>query len=66
MPLRFGPTIALDLNTMGPETKCPNGFTVFENELDKKTLQQMLTSANAPTTWYPLKCGPTPGSAEAV
>jgi uncharacterized protein YjbI with pentapeptide repeats len=66
LPLRFGPTIALDLNTMGPETKCPNGFTVLENQLDKKTLQQMLTSANAPTTWYPAKCGPVPAAAEGL
>jgi uncharacterized protein YjbI with pentapeptide repeats len=66
MPLRFGPTIALDLNTMGADTKCPNGFTVYENQLAKKTLQQMLTSANAPNSWYPAKCGPAPGSAEGL
>jgi uncharacterized protein YjbI with pentapeptide repeats len=64
MPLRFGPTIALDLNTMGPDTKCPNGFTVHENQLARKTLQQMLTSTNAPTTWSPVKCGPAPGASE--
>jgi uncharacterized protein YjbI with pentapeptide repeats len=61
MPLRYGPTVSLNLTTMGLETKCPNGFTVTENEANGKTLQEMLTSANAPTTWFPAKCGPALG-----
>ena len=58
MPLRFGPTVSLNLITMGPDTKCPNGFTVSENEATGKTLQQMLTSANAPVSWFAVRCGP--------
>jgi uncharacterized protein YjbI with pentapeptide repeats len=60
MPLRFQSTIGLNLETMGPDTKCPNGYTVYENQLNNRTLQQMLTSANAPTSWFPGKCGPPP------
>lgn len=58
MPLRHGPTVGLDLSTMGPETQCPNGFTVAENEAAGRTLQEMLTSPTAPTSWYATQCGP--------
>ena len=57
MPLRYQATLALSLQTMGPETKCPNGFTVEENTIKGDTLQQMLTAPNAPETWFAVQCG---------
>jgi uncharacterized protein YjbI with pentapeptide repeats len=59
LPLRFMETRALDLETLGQESKCPNGFTVAENVAAGKTLRQMLTSANARDSWFPAKCGPS-------
>ena len=56
-PLRYKATAALNLQTMGPETKCPNGFTVEENTTKGNSLEQMLTAPNAPTTWFTTQCG---------
>jgi len=50
--------VSLNLITMGPDTKCLNGFTVSENESTGKPLQQMLTSANAPVSWFAARRGP--------
>lgn len=57
--LLYQPTSDLDLNTLGKETICPNGFTVRENQAAGRSLPEMLTSANAPATWFPSGCGPS-------
>jgi hypothetical protein len=51
---------------MKEDTICPNGHTV-RNNLDRGlSLQQMLTSGEAPTSWYPRACRPTAGELEAA
>lgn len=65
MPLRHGPTKGLDVSAMGPDTRCPNGYTLAENQAHGRTLQEMLTSRTAPTFWSPSGCGP-PAPAKRV
>lgn len=65
LPLRHGPTLGLDLTSMKEDTICPNGHTVKTNQQDGLDLKRMLTSANAPTTWYPKSCRPSGANLEA-
>jgi uncharacterized protein YjbI with pentapeptide repeats len=58
MPLKFPPTQGLDLTTMDDSTICPNGHTVEDNQGEGISLQQMLTSPNAPENGPQTPVGP--------
>ncbi|MGA3129490.1 MAG: pentapeptide repeat-containing protein [Terracidiphilus sp.] len=62
----FFPTTDLDLNTMGEDTICPNGYTVSQNQFEHLPIYKMLESPNAPHTWLPAQCGPAAEEDEGI
>jgi uncharacterized protein YjbI with pentapeptide repeats len=59
LSLVYKPTTNLDLNTLGDETICPNGYSVKENQQEHRSIAEMLSSPNAATDWFPTKCRTT-------
>jgi uncharacterized protein YjbI with pentapeptide repeats/RimJ/RimL family protein N-acetyltransferase len=55
-PLNYSATQGLDLTTMSAGTVCPNELTVAANQIQKNSLQQMLTAANPRQQWVPVSC----------
>jgi uncharacterized protein YjbI with pentapeptide repeats len=50
----------LDLDTLRPDTVCPNGFTLAANQKRGMTHNDMLTAPGAPVSWNAGSCFYTP------
>jgi uncharacterized protein YjbI with pentapeptide repeats len=57
------PATKLNLDTLRPDTVCPNGFTLAANQKRCVTHNDMLTAPGAPKGWYAGSCFYTPTQA---
>jgi uncharacterized protein YjbI with pentapeptide repeats len=56
IPINCRATAGLDLTTLCPDTICPNGSTLQDNQASGTALEEMLSAPAAPTQWCVSSC----------